>query len=81
MNNEAPPETIKFHVVCPPEPAAGLNGYYEEVEVRLEYGKHDDEAKGDLTEMLRQTFSEFYDGGRVMTQKEWDRYLKTECGE
>lgn len=74
-------ESIKFHVNSLPEPAAGLNGYYEEVEVRLAYGVHDDEAKRDLTEMLRQTFAEFYDGAKVMTEAEWGTYLKTECGE
>lgn len=70
-------KTIKFHIDCAPEPAAGLHGYEEDVEVRLEYGLHDEdeEAKKDLTEMLRQTLAEFYDGAKVMTQEEWDKYL------
>lgn len=67
-------KTIKFHIDCAPEPAAGLSGYEENIEVRLEYGLQD-EDEGGLTEMLRQTLAEFYDGAKVMTQEEWDKYL------
>jgi len=57
---------FKFYVYFSGEPGAGLNPFYEEVEITLQHGEPEGQDK-EFEGWMIQSLSEWYDGAGVST--------------
>lgn len=65
-------QTLIFHAEWFGEPAAGLRAGYEKITISFEYGGIVLDA--DTVDFWRESVKDFYDGAKVFTDAEWQKY-------
>ena len=69
---------IEFHIEFPGERAAGFMPYSETVRIEIANGEMPAYALCQLTEALRETLRDFYDGAKVVTKEVYDAEIEAQ---